>query len=139
MKLSWIQLSIQFIILTYSEDGKTCIWLRNNGLFQLPKLKAKLCQEFLKNSKFLRGFLVPRIFCFEKSLIDWLFWRPVSGFKIIIIPYAIWVLKKQRPAHWDMIPIGPSISFYPDFILILSRWNLDKIWIKLEKIWIKSG
>ena len=31
---------------------------------------------------------------------------------------------------------GPSISFYPDFIMILSKFNPDFTWIKLNKIGI---
>ena len=31
-------------------------------------------------------------------------------------------------------PLGPSMSFYPDFILFLSQFYPDKIRIKVDKV-----
>ena len=57
---------------------------------------------------------------------------------------------EKRLSTVDLIAFGPSMSFYPDFILILSKFYPDKIWIKcffqlysdfihfFSKIWIKG-
>ena len=53
---------------------------------------------------------------------------------VIELSTAFDITEKVAPACLPIKPIGPSITFYPDLLLILSNFYPDKNWIKLRYI-----